>query len=52
MDDLDHEVLINIFSHVEPADVARLRAVCRTWDAVIQQAEVCSCLIYRVALLT
>ncbi|CAL8467063.1 g6599 [Coccomyxa elongata] len=47
MDDLDHEVLINIFSHVGPADVARLRAVCRTWDAVIQQAEVARAVLKR-----
>ena len=41
MDQLDNATVTNIFVHVEPADVARLRAVCRGWAQVIEQAQVC-----------
>ncbi|KAK9916357.1 hypothetical protein WJX75_001755 [Coccomyxa subellipsoidea] len=40
MDQLDNATVMNIFVHVEPADVARLRAVCRGWAQVIEQAQV------------
>lgn len=43
MDLLDRDTVIKIFCLVELADIARLRTVCRDWDAIIRDAQVCDC---------